>query len=265
MLESAKQAPTTEEAPITEPVVFLPDENSDTRNHTPYVKLDIIEEIRTACHECKSFGNGDGFFGSQWHERLLELLHPSYKVRLLIADDPARLAVVIHLSGMKTTKASRKNASLICIGITAQPQDIAQRKLCSSWAEILNEAYAEHISLKGFVEWVKSRNKRRPRADTVSNAAEPRSTAEENPSQLKLRLTGADGRRDEILSLPSSVHAELLDAMRAPCSQSERVERMAMSLLTLAEELKTAEKATAPLTSTAEPEVSTVTAEAADA
>lgn len=264
MLDSATQTPVAEEAPTAETAVFAPDENFDKLNQTPNVKADIIEEIRAACRECKSYGNGEGHFGNEWHERLLELLHPSYKVRLLIADDPDRLAIVIRMSGVKTTKASRKNASLICVAVTARPQDTPQRKLCSSWAEILNEAYAKGISLEEFVEWVKSRNKRRTDANTASTPTEPRSVTE-NKIQPKLRLTGVDGRRDEILSLPSSVHAELLDAMRAPCAQSERVERMAMSLLTLAEELKTAEKASAPLTSTAAPEASAATEEVVDA
>ncbi|TXM97126.1 hypothetical protein FV242_32340 [Methylobacterium sp. WL64] len=200
---------------------------------------DSFQQIKNACAECKAYGGGEGFFGRKFDDRVLRLLLPGYKGLLLVADDPDRLAVVVRHSEVKTTKATLKNPALIFVKMGAKPHGTAQDKLCSNWADILNKARAERISVEEFVPWVMKRDALRQRLGVANKRPKPTTTQDLN--QLQLRLTGADGPIDEILQLPPAVHATLLDALKKPGLQSERVQRLGRSLLTLADELKLVE------------------------
>lgn len=181
----------------------------------------------------------------------------------LVGNDPLRLGVATAQAELKTTKATEKNPPLICLYITAQPRDTTQRKLCSGWAQILNEARALPVPVDSFAEWVKTRDKKRAPSGAAIKCTEPSGTAGAN--QLKLRLTGADGSATEILALPPLVHGELLDVLTTPCPQSERVQRLAKSLLVLADELKMAEEGTMGQSpSASQPDASLTTMEAVD-
>lgn len=225
-----------ENAPPTETAVFPPTENIGGTETSPPGRPATIEEIKAACAECQAYGNGEGFFGNQWNDRVVGVLLPSYKLLTLVADDPDRLGIAMSQSGVKTTKATLKNPSLICINIAAQPHDTAQRKLCSGWAQILNEARASNVSVERFVAWVGERSERRQPCSSENKSAEPKST--QDPNQLKLCLIGADGPIDEILVLSPATHAALTDALTAPGPRSERVQLVATSLQALADELK---------------------------
>lgn len=220
-------------APPTESPVFPPTENIGETETSPLGRPATIEQIKSACAECRAFGGGEGFFGRKFEDRVLHLLLPAYKGLVLVADDPDRLTVAVRHSGLKTTKATLKNPALIFVKMGARPRDTAQDKLCSSWAEILNEAHAEPVAVEDFVAWVKQRKERRSTAD---KSPEPKGT--QDPPQLKLRLTGADGPIDQILELPLAVHAALAEALKAPGPRSERVQLVANSLLAFAGELK---------------------------
>lgn len=216
--------------------VFPAQENIAKVDTSGEASLDGFQQIKNACAECKAYGGGEGFFGRKFDDRVLRLLLPAYKGLVLVADDPDRLAVAVRHSDLKTTKATLKNPALIFVKMGARPQDTAQDKLCSSWAEILNEARTAKVSVEGFVAWVKERSARRERPGTADKRAAPMGTQDAN--QLKLRLTGADGPIDEILVLPPAVYSALTEAMTAPVPRSERVQRLADSLHAFASELK---------------------------
>ncbi|TXM94968.1 hypothetical protein [Methylobacterium sp. WL116] len=249
--------------PPVPPEVFLSPENISQAIPFNNNRQATIEEIKTACAECQAYNGGEGFFARQWDDRVWELLVPSYKLLCLVGNDAVRLGIAISQSGLKTTKATLKNEALICVNITAQPHDTAQRKLCSSWAQILNEARSVPVSVEGFAVWVKTRSKQQSSSPAARKCTEPSGTASTN--QLKLRLTGSDGPVDEILALPPLVHAELLDVLTTPCPQSERVQRVAKSLMALADQLKAAEeRATVPSPLASEPDASLASPEVAD-
>jgi len=235
MMNDTMSPRAAEDDPPAETNVFRPAENSGETEVSLTSRPATIEEIKAACAECQAYGGGDGFFGRQWDDRLMGLLLPSYKLLKLVADDSDRLGIAISQSGVKTTRATCKNQALICINIAAQPSDTAQRKLCSGWAQILNEARTANVPIEGFVAWVKGRNEHRQTSSLANKPA--KSKGLQDPNQLQLRLTGADGPIDEVLPLPPAAHATLLDALTAPGSQSERVQRLGHSLLMLADEL----------------------------
>lgn len=218
---------------------FPPTENSNGTVASNLGHPASIEDIKAACAECAAYNGGEGFFGREWDGRVERLLKPAYTGLVLVADDPDRLAIAVRHSKVETTKATLKNPALIFVKMTARPNDKAQMKLCSGWAEILNEARAENVSVEGFVAWVKERNERRQRPGMANKRLEPNGAQDLN--QLKLRLTGPDGCIHEILVLTPAVHVALTEALKAPGPRSERVQQVANSLHAFADELKAKE------------------------
>lgn len=245
----------TEDDPSPGSSVFLPSENFSAADTPDVGRLVTFEDIKAACAECKAYGGGEGFFGRQWNDRLVNLLLPSYKTLRLVGDDPHLLAYLISQSGVDATKRTRKNPALVCVKITARPRDTAQMKLCSTWAVILNEADAANISVEGFAEWVKTKFERRPRSEKTEKRAEASRTEETSQSKL-----GA-----ETLSLLASIHSEVRDVVKMPGSDIERLQWVIASLQARLDDLKAIQEGpNASLPLQTEAEVSPATSEVAD-
>ncbi|GAB6843691.1 hypothetical protein HNR00_001217 [Methylorubrum rhodinum] len=237
MLNNTMPEPASVDEALGALPVFQSAENLDKTKPTPVIELGIEEEIKAACEECAAYNNGEGFFGNQWADRVLGLMLPSYKLLTLVGNDPELLDIAIKRSEVETTAATRKNPALVILKIAARPTDTAERKLCSGWAKILNEALTSKIPVEQFVEWTKE-PKEPGSKETNKRDGQKK---EVKPNQLTLRLSGTEKRVEEIFPLPVAMYPTLVAALTTSGPQSERVLRLGQSFLRLAKDLEKAE------------------------
>lgn len=272
-----------------QPAAFVSTEKSldraeSTRSAEAENALEAVSPIDAAFAACRAVGGGDGVFGHAWTDRLHEVVQPGYSLLCLTHDQPAELARLAVLAELRFTAATKKNPALFCIKLAARPKSTDQDKICSDWSALLRCALEENIPPDGFIPWVgtttiaackkavaeQQRTAKlaaglKPRKPRVADpaAAEDHSVGAEGRPRLELRLFGTDGTAGEMVELPASIHAAVLDAMTSPAPQIERLERLAASLQVLVSELTSDGAAKLP-SETSERPTHAVTGEVAD-
>jgi len=113
------------------------------------------ESLLSALHAAERF-DSSGFYKTG-RERLTPTLVLAYSLSVEIrkGGKNAIQVAIDRLSPARQRKISASKVELIALELTAKPQNVSQRKLCSSHASILKVAREERVSKEQFAEWLR--------------------------------------------------------------------------------------------------------------
>ncbi len=202
----------------------------DTRVVEP-ISAEVLspgESLVNALHEAERF-DSRGFYTSG-REILTAALAVAYSLSLEIrwGGDTAIQVAVDRLSSKRTRKISAAKIELMALELTAKPQNVSERKLCSSHASILKVARDEGVSKERFADWFRGKKIKDCRR-RAARKAQPEAECKKMPDLG--RSDWMESEEDPVLRVEIASAEDLLAELTVPLDRLSSVKVSALARL----------------------------------